>query len=98
MHKKTAVKKEKWLLFGDWYIHPDFDKKQNISPWKPAVLWHLPYMVAHKCPDGSIQGLVGPGIHKSKRTGLIKVYGKCRKCGSPVGKEIHTVINMLKAL
>ena len=97
MHRKTAVKKENWLLFGEWYIHPDFNTDKYPST-HPSSFFSIPYMIAHRCQNGDIQGLIGPGIHKSKRTGLIKIYGKCRKCGSSVGKELHTVVNMLKVL
>ena len=86
LHKKTLVNKGLWLKFGDWYIDPNFNK---------MPLWTIPYKIAHRCADGGVYGLYGPGHHKSKRTGRIKIYGKCRKCKAPVGEELHIILNIL---
>ena len=88
MHRKTAVKEQGWLLFGDWYIHPNFAKTNGLA---------LNELLAHKCSDGSIIGLEGGNVRRSKRK-LIRIYGRCRKCHAPVGDEVMTIINMTLAL
>jgi hypothetical protein len=97
--KRNQVLKEKWLLFGDWYIHPNFNKKGKYpSTHNTWLYWNLPQNLAHKCKDGKIGRVVGGGTHKSKRKGLWKIYGKCYYCQTPVGDKIHTLINMLEIL
>ena len=98
MHRKTAIKKERWLLIGDWYIHPDFRTSKRFNWRTTGYDWTLTHALAHKCADGKIGRVVGGGVHKSKRKGLYKIYGKCYYCKAPVGDEIHTLINMLEIL
>lgn len=89
-HKNTQINKNKnkWLSFGDWRLHVDFEKMAFYSIPVDAI--------AHKCSDGKVRGLIGPGIHQSKRTGTIKVYGRCRKCKVKVNDEMLSFINMRK--
>lgn len=82
------VLKQKWVLFDDWYIHPRFST---------MYLDELPFFVAHKCDNGDIMGIIGPGCHKSKKYGLIKLYGRCRKCKKSLNSadKLHAVINLM---
>jgi hypothetical protein len=88
---KNRIEAEKKRLFG-------FMNRPNISfgfqTWKEDQE-KLEARLAHACHDGRIRAASGWGIEKFHTAGgIVKIYGKCRFCDTPLSDGIKTIMMM----
>jgi hypothetical protein len=104
--RKTLVKKENWPLIERWYWCPASVIDANVNAlynnhmssiaqlgW--PLWWNIQERIvssrlAHACDDGGIRA---PWVETYKRKdNVISIYGKCRKCDTPLSDEIKAII------
>lgn len=95
---KERIKKEQKRLDG-W----------GSARWASGVPWEfdrwkkkqtkLEARLAHACHDGRIRAVSGWGVEYFHTVGgIVRIYGKCRFCDTPLSDGIKTIIIMEREL
>ena len=102
-HRKTLVKKDKWPLIDGWYWCPESAIEHRVkrlgdddpldAGWMTDQYHQLNERLAHACKDGRIRAGVGIQEYK-KKSGMLSLYGKCKKCDEKLSDGVKTIILM----
>ena len=92
---KERIEKEQKRLEGFW-------NRNNIAwgfdIWKKNQT-KLEARLAHACHDGRIRAVSGWGVEYFHTVGgIVRIYGKCRFCDTPLSDGIKAIIIMEREL
>lgn len=101
--KRTLVRNEGWPLIDGWYWCPESLIDARVKYWEKegnyytinlkAAYSKLNQRVAHACKDGRIRAGVGIQTYK-KKSGMLSLYGKCKRCDEKLSDGVKTIIIM----